>query len=264
MSDYWRKILDQRVDRRRAMLATGGFAAGAAFLAACGGSDDKSSSGGGDALPATRRSPTRAAWSPSPKTRPRAPSAAARSSGPPPPSRCTSTAASGPGAAQRLQRPGLRQPGAEQARHRHPQHLLRGRRRPGRVVGVLADKLSITFKLRQGVKWHNKAPVNGRAFDSSDVVANWKRYEAKGGNRAANANSANPNAPIISVTAPDARTVVYKLKEPTSYILQRLATMTTGEAGTRCRVRPTTASTRARSRSAPAASCSTSTSRPCA
>src|SRR5688572_20151439 len=44
MSDYWRKLLDQRVDRRRAMLATGGFAAGAAFLAACGGSDDKSSS----------------------------------------------------------------------------------------------------------------------------------------------------------------------------------------------------------------------------
>src|SRR6187401_593963 len=55
MSDYWRKLLDQRVYRRRAMLATGGFAAGAAFLAACGGSDDKSSGGdsalssGGDA-----------------------------------------------------------------------------------------------------------------------------------------------------------------------------------------------------------------------
>src|SRR4051812_27611456 len=44
MSDYWRNILDQRLGRRRAIVATGGFAAGAALLAACGGSDDKGSS----------------------------------------------------------------------------------------------------------------------------------------------------------------------------------------------------------------------------
>src|SRR6478672_1147984 len=44
MSDYWRKIMDTRLGRRRALAATGGFAAGAAFLAACGGSDDKGGS----------------------------------------------------------------------------------------------------------------------------------------------------------------------------------------------------------------------------
>jgi peptide/nickel transport system substrate-binding protein len=35
----------------------------------------------------------------------------------------------------------------------------------------------------------------------------------------------------MSVTAPDDKTVVYKLKEPTSFIMQRLANMITGEAG---------------------------------
>jgi ABC-type transport system substrate-binding protein len=94
------------------------------------------------------------------------------------------------------------------------------------------DKTQLTFKLRQGTKWHNKAPVNGRAFDSSDVVATFKRYGSlPSNNRAANINEFNPNAPLMSVTAPDARTVVYKLKEPTSYILQRFASMITGELG---------------------------------
>ena len=95
------------------------------------------------------------------------------------------------------------------------------------------DRTQITFKLRQGVKWHNRNPVNGRAFDSSDVVATWQRYEElPANNKAANSNKANPNAPIVSVTAPDARTVVYKLKEPASYMMQRLSNMVTGEPGT--------------------------------
>jgi ABC-type transport system substrate-binding protein len=95
------------------------------------------------------------------------------------------------------------------------------------------DKTTITFKLRQGVKWQNVPPVSGRAFDSSDVIASVKRYVSHStpNNKAANFNSANPNAPIVSVEAPDARTVVYKLKEPTSFIMQRLANMITGEAG---------------------------------
>ena len=32
------------------------------------------------------------------------------------------------------------------------------------------DGLKITMKLRQGVKWHNKAPVNGRAVDVDDII----------------------------------------------------------------------------------------------
>jgi ABC-type transport system substrate-binding protein len=93
------------------------------------------------------------------------------------------------------------------------------------------DKTTITFKLRQGVKWQNIAPVSGRTFDSSDVVKSIERYTAGTGNAAANMNAKNPNAPILSVTAPDPNTVVYKLKEPTSFIMQRLANMITGEVG---------------------------------
>jgi peptide/nickel transport system substrate-binding protein len=95
------------------------------------------------------------------------------------------------------------------------------------------DRTQITFKLRQGVKFHNKPPVHGRTFDSSDVVATWNRYVTlPANNAAANANVRNPNAPVLSVTAPDARTVVYQLKEPASYIMQRLARLVTGELGT--------------------------------
>jgi ABC-type transport system substrate-binding protein len=93
------------------------------------------------------------------------------------------------------------------------------------------DKTTLTFKLRQGVKWQNIPPVSGRTFDSSDVVASIERYAAGTGNVAANMNARNPNAPIMSVTAPDANTVVYKLKEPTSFIMQRLSNMITGEVG---------------------------------
>src|SRR5436190_19563904 len=38
------------------------------------------------------------------------------------------------------------------------------------------DKLQITFKIRQGVKWQNIPPLNGRAFDASDVVDSTNRY----------------------------------------------------------------------------------------
>src|SRR5215471_9077843 len=47
---YWNRVLQGRLSRRRAMVATGSAAAAAAFLAACGGSDSGgggSSSGGG-------------------------------------------------------------------------------------------------------------------------------------------------------------------------------------------------------------------------
>ena len=95
-----------------------------------------------------------------------------------------------------------------------------------------ADKTQITFKLRQDVKWQNIAPVSGRAFDSSDVAASFARYASQtSNNRGANVNGVNPSAPMVSVTAPDARTVVYKLKEPTSFIMQRIANMITGEVG---------------------------------
>ena len=98
---------------------------------------------------------------------------------------------------------------------------------------VSPDKLTISFKLRQGVKWQNIAPVNGRDFTAEDVTLSIERYvnAPTPNNKAANFNSVNPGAPIISVEAPDDKTIVYTLKEPSSYILARIGNMITGELG---------------------------------
>src|SRR5439155_16741508 len=81
------------------------------------------------------------------------------------------------------------------------------------------DGLQITMKLRQGVKFHNKPPVNGRTLDMDDVLFSWKRFVDKASNRVNVANSVNPGAPVLSVSAADSRTIVIKLNEPVSYAL---------------------------------------------
>jgi peptide/nickel transport system substrate-binding protein len=90
------------------------------------------------------------------------------------------------------------------------------------------DGLQITLKLRQGVKWHNKAPVSGRLLDSDDVVASWTRFAAKSPARTGVANSASPQAPVLSLAATDARTIVMKLKEPLVYALALFASNSSG------------------------------------
>jgi ABC-type transport system substrate-binding protein len=92
------------------------------------------------------------------------------------------------------------------------------------IVGSIAeswewspDRLQLTAKLRPGVKFHNLPPVNARAMDVDDVLFSWKRFSTQGSNRTVVANSANPDAPVVSLTAPDAKTVVIKFKEPLVY-----------------------------------------------
>ncbi|HLF76393.1 MAG TPA: ABC transporter substrate-binding protein [Dehalococcoidia bacterium] len=227
MADYWQKFRQTRIGRRRALIATGSAGAAAAFLAACGGGGGDSEGGASGAkkdssglvsdIQDTSKSAKRGGtyrWS----------------------------AASEPnhfdggiqGQAQLNVFNGLAYGALVQNKPGYMQPTSNSE-----VNGDLAeswefsgDKLQITFKLRQGVKWHNKAPVNGRAFDSSDVVNNWKRFEAKSPEGALMSKAKNPSGIVESVTAPDARTVIYKLASPTSYIMQRLGTMTTGLAGT--------------------------------
>jgi ABC-type transport system substrate-binding protein len=90
------------------------------------------------------------------------------------------------------------------------------------------DLLQLTLKLRQGVKWHNKPPVNGRAFDVDDVLFSWNRFAAKGTNRSTIVNSVNPYAPVVSFSAPDSKTIVIKLKEPVAYLTSLLSYSTSG------------------------------------
>jgi peptide/nickel transport system substrate-binding protein len=91
------------------------------------------------------------------------------------------------------------------------------------------DGLQLTFKMRQGVKWHNKPPVNARPLDVEDVTFSWNRFSEKGTDRRFLSNAANPNAPVLSVTAPDARTIVFKLAEPVVFLLPALTPSQTGK-----------------------------------
>src|SRR5437763_5579073 len=67
-------------------------------------------------------------------------------------------------------------------------------------------------------------PVNGRAVDAEDVAASWKRFSTVSSRRGELANAVDPAAPILSITATDAKTVVIKLKEPLATFLPLLTT----------------------------------------
>lgn len=82
------------------------------------------------------------------------------------------------------------------------------------LVGDLAedweiseDGLTYTFNLRQGVLWHDIAPVNGREFVAADVVATFEAIQAGG-------FQAYMLSPVTSIEAPDDYTVVLTLSEP--------------------------------------------------
>lgn len=69
------------------------------------------------------------------------------------------------------------------------------------------DNMTWTFKLRQGVKFHNKAPVNGREFTSADVKCTLDRIKDVGFQKYL-------LAPVESYATPDPYTVEFKLKQP--------------------------------------------------
>ncbi len=89
-----------------------------------------------------------------------------------------------------------------------------------------ADKLQLTLKLRQGLKWENKSPVNARVIDAQDVLWNWQKFSTVGVRNGDLAYSqANPSSPVESVTAPDSKTIVMKMHAPDASILQLLASL---------------------------------------
>ena len=79
------------------------------------------------------------------------------------------------------------------------------------------DPTTYVLNIRQGVHWHNKAPMNSREFDAYDVEWNYHRYAGLG--KFADAGP-SPYArklaglPLESITATDKWTVEIKLKQP--------------------------------------------------
>src|SRR6201996_3695455 len=77
---------------------------------------------------------------------------------------------------------------------------------------VSDDKLTYTFTLRDGLKWHDGAPVT-----AEDCVASLKRW----------GKNDNMGQKLMDFTAsleaPDAKTIVLKLKEPYGLVLESIA-----------------------------------------
>ena len=74
------------------------------------------------------------------------------------------------------------------------------------------------FKLRRGVRWHNKPPVNGREVVADDVIYSIERFKTVTGNA-----NAYMLASLEKVEAPDKYTVRMTLKEPYAWFLDILA-----------------------------------------
>src|SRR5438874_6765763 len=207
---YWSTTLGYRMGRRRALAASGGTAFAAAVLAACGSSGSSSSgkSGGSDKSSLVTK--------PVDTTKQAVRGGILKDRAPSEPNTLDIGNAVAPLNLTAknvynmlmVEKPGYLSPSKDE------------------LIGDLAeswefspDGLQLTFKLRQGVKFHNKAPVNGRLMDADDVVFSWNRFTKKSPVRGNADNSVNPVAPILSVTAADPRTVVVKLKEPVVYTL---------------------------------------------
>lgn len=82
-----------------------------------------------------------------------------------------------------------------------------------------ADLQSVTFKLRQGVTWHNKPPVNGREFTSDDIKNTFEGYAKSGAHTAAFTT-------LERVETPDKYTAKFILKQPFSGLLEVLTVPT--------------------------------------
>jgi peptide/nickel transport system substrate-binding protein len=76
---------------------------------------------------------------------------------------------------------------------------------------VSDDRLTYTFTLRDGLKWHDGAPVT-----AEDCVASLKRWGANDGMGQKLMDF------TASIEAPDAKTIVLKLKEPYGLVLESI------------------------------------------
>ena len=74
------------------------------------------------------------------------------------------------------------------------------------------------FKLRRGVRWHNKPPVNGRELIAEDVKYTLERFLSVKGN-----SNVYMLRSVDKVEAVDKYTVKITLKEPTAWFLDMLA-----------------------------------------
>ena len=93
---------------------------------------------------------------------------------------------------------------------------------PTHTIGSLAeswsqpDPLTYIVNVRQGVRWHDKAPMNGRELTADDIVYNYHRILGLGSGftePSEFASNSFQGMQFESITATDKWTVAFKLKE---------------------------------------------------
>jgi peptide/nickel transport system substrate-binding protein len=84
------------------------------------------------------------------------------------------------------------------------------------------NETTYVFKLKKGVRWHPKPPVNGRELTADDVKYAYDRFLTVKG---------NPNRPVLEsvdrIDVLDKYTVKFALKEPNAWFLDMLASTST-------------------------------------
>jgi ABC-type transport system substrate-binding protein len=218
-SSYWDRTLNRRISRRRALRYGGGMAAAAAFLAACGGDDDDDSggtTGGSTSGGTTSGGGGGGAQQSGLLTQAEDTFAQAKRGGQLidfMPSEPRSLDSQNPQA-------DLNNISAEITQTlitEKPGHLEPSRYE---LTGAFADSWEvtpeqITFHVRDGLKWHNIDPVNGREADADDVIFSLNRHEKLSPLTTLVWQSGGGFA--MSPSAPDSRTVVVPLAIPLAY-----------------------------------------------
>src|SRR5256714_2635449 len=75
------------------------------------------------------------------------------------------------------------------------------------------DDTTYIFHLRQGIKWHNKPPLNGRELVADDVKFTFERFLREPGNA-----DRHMLAPVDHIDVEDRQTVKFDLKEPYDWL----------------------------------------------
>ena len=215
MADYWDKYWQGRTNRRRFLGTAGAAGVGAAGLALVGCGDDDDTSGGANTLatptPGAAASPTAADPLAGVK---RGGVYKASASGDPP-------SIDPYGNLSFLTKGAAIYSYSRLYKYKTDPKVAAASVLPTGDVAASAeaspDGLKWTIKLRPGVKFHNIAPVNGRAMTTDDVKYSWGRAtEERNTNR-------TQLAFVDKVEYPDASTVVFSLKAPNAAFLDILA-----------------------------------------
>lgn len=226
-ASYWSKVLHRRISRRRALAMTGATGASIAFLAACGGDQEDDGTGNG----ATGGGQGAQGSNGDLLTKPVDTLSEAKRGGimkdrthgdvttfdPFTPNNTLNSIAGMTNSSLVRFRPGLMKPTENEIDPDFAESWE-----------FSADGLELVMKVRQGAKFHNKRPVDGREVDMDDVLFSWERFAAKSTTRDGIVNAVSPDAPVLSLTSTDDQTIVIKLKEPIIHALGLFTSNNTG------------------------------------